>query len=178
MDPTLNYFDILSNLVDDDDTSEEDDKTVVISNCSKSKQKGGNITTDTKISKYYDLPKPTMKTQYALFDSGATAHFLVEGSEVINKQVAKCPLKIKLPDGTFIESTHTCNLNIPWLPNSITEAHIVPKLTQMSLVLTRKFCDAGCKVIFDVYECRVYYLDKLVLVGTRDRRYPLTLLHE
>lgn len=55
-----------------------------------------------------------------------------------------------------------------WLPTTIREAHIVPGLTQMSLISTQKFCDAGCKVTFDVNECRVYYLDKLVLVGTRD----------
>jgi hypothetical protein len=34
-----------------------------------------------------------MKTQYALFDSGATAHFLVEGSAVINKRLAKFPIE-------------------------------------------------------------------------------------
>ena len=50
----------------------------------------------------------------------------------------------------------------------MTEAHIVPGLAHASLILTRKFCDAGCKVMFDKEECRVYFKNKLVLVGVRD----------
>lgn len=109
-----------------------------------------------------------MEQQYALFDSGTTAHFLLQGVPVINKHVATKPLQIKLPDGSFIQSTHTCNLNIPWLPTSVTAAHIVPGLQHSSLILTRKFCDAGCKVIFEAEECKVYFNDKLVLAGIKD----------
>ena len=49
----------------------------------------------------------------------------------------------------------------------MTEAHIVPGLTHASLISTRKFCDAGCKVVFDEQECRVYFKKKLVLTGQR-----------
>eukprot|EP00804_Cyclotella_cryptica_P002616 CCRYP_010443-RA/>CCRYP_010443-RA protein AED:0.32 eAED:0.22 QI:0/-1/0/1/-1/1/1/0/664 len=101
-------------------------------------------------------------------DSGATAHFLVKGAAVKNKQPTGNPLKIKLPNGTAIQSTHTCNLDIPWLPNSITEAHIGPGLSHSSLVATRKFCDAGCQIIFNADECRVSYKGNIVLSGNRD----------
>ena len=76
-----------------------------------------------------------------------------------------------LPNGKIIHSTHTCNLDIPWLPAEMTE-HIVPGLTQFSLISTRQFCDAGCKVIFDKEECRICYKYKkrLVLSGKRDRK--------
>ena len=94
---------------------------------------------------------------HAISDSGATAHFLVEGSPAVNVKKAKYPLQITLPNGKIINSTHTCNLDIPWLPSKMTEAHIVPGLTHSSLISTRKFCDAGCKVVFDEDECRVYY---------------------
>ena len=67
-----------------------------------------------------------------------------------------------------IKSTHTCNVDIPWLPNHMTEAHIVPGLAHASLISTRKFCDAGCKVMFGGDECRVYFKDEIVLVGGRD----------
>ena len=50
----------------------------------------------------------------------------------------------------------------------MTEAHIVPCLAHASLISTRKFCDAGCKVMFDDDECRVYFKNELVLVGGRD----------
>ena len=50
----------------------------------------------------------------------------------------------------------------------MTEANIVPDLAHASLISTRKFCDAGCKVMFDKEECRVYFENKPVLVGGRD----------
>ena len=108
--------------------------------------------------------------EYALSDSGASSHFLVEGSAVVNVKAAEFPVAIKLPDGSIIYSTHTCNLDIPWLSNEMTEAHIVPGLQHSSLISTKKFCDAGCKVIFDEQECRVYYKGELVLSGGRDER--------
>ena len=114
-------------------------------------------------------PKRLQRTvEYALSDSGATAHFLIEGAPVTNKKVATSPLTITLPDGSKIQSTHTCNLDIPWLPHAMTEAHIVPDLAHSSLISTRKFCDAGCQVAFDENECRVYYKNELVLIGDRD----------
>ena len=116
------------------------------------------------MSEEHAVPLNT-KSNYALLDSGATAHFLLQGTPVVNKQPTSNPLRIKLPDGSFIESTHTCNLNIPWLPSEITEAHIVPGLQHSSLISTRKFCDAGCTVRFDTDECKIFYKDKLVLAG-------------
>ena len=113
-------------------------------------------------------PRHRCPVRYALFDSGATAHFLIEDAPVTNKKVAATPLTITLPDGSRVRSTHTCNLDIPWLPDSMTGAHIVPQLAHSSLISTKQFCDAGCKVTFDVDECRVYYKDELVLIGNRD----------
>eukprot|EP00804_Cyclotella_cryptica_P020493 CCRYP_019412-RA/>CCRYP_019412-RA protein AED:0.05 eAED:-0.04 QI:0/0/0/1/0/0.5/2/0/1372 len=106
-------------------------------------------------------------TEFAILDSGATAHFIVQGTDVLNQKPATNPLWIKLPDGNFITSTHTCNLNIPWLPMSMTEAHIVPGLAHSSLVATKKFCDAGCRVSFDATACHIFLRGKLVLTGTR-----------
>ena len=119
-------------------------------------------------STIFNPQKITRAVKHAISDSGATGHFLVEGAPVVNKQIAKRPIAITLPNGKIIQSTHTCNLDIPWLPSEITEAHIVPGLAHASLISTRKFCDAGCKVVFDLQECRVYYKNRLVLVGGRD----------
>ncbi len=54
------------------------------------------------------------------------------------------------------------------MPEQMIEAHIVPGLTHSSLISTRKFCDAGCKVSFDKGECRVSYKNELLLSGGRD----------
>ena len=112
--------------------------------------------------------RATRAVDMAISDSGATAHFLVEGAPAVNITPAKNPLSILLPNGKRIKSTHTCNLDIPWLPAHMTEAHIVPGLSHLSLISTRKFCDAGCRVVFDQSECRVYKDGILVLVGDRD----------
>eukprot|EP00804_Cyclotella_cryptica_P009776 CCRYP_013222-RA/>CCRYP_013222-RA protein AED:0.61 eAED:0.59 QI:0/0/0/0.5/0/0/2/0/172 len=138
-----------------DESEEEDDKTVLTSNKS-SKHKRGNTRHTTK------------PPEYAILDSGATAHFIIKGAMVKNKQPTCNPLKIKLPDGSVNQSTHTCNLDIPWLPDTVTEAHIVPGLAHSLLVATRKFCDAGCKISFDLDGCRIIYKGNVVLTGTRD----------
>eukprot|EP00984_Skeletonema_dohrnii_P002769 scaffold955_cov79-Skeletonema_dohrnii-CCMP3373.AAC.11 len=111
-----------------------------------------------------------LKEQYAIGDSGATDHFLIEGAPVTNKREAVNPITITQPDGTTIKSTHTCNLDIPWLPAEMTAGHIVPGLSHSSLISIRRFCDAGCKVVFDIDECRVYYQGRLVLSGGREPR--------
>ena len=111
--------------------------------------------------------------EYAVSDSGATGHFLVEGAPVVNKRVANKPIHITLPNGKIIKSTHTCNLDIPWMPHQMTEAHIVLGLTHSSLISTRKFCEAGWKVSFNKQERRVYYVNRLVLVGRRDAKTSL-----
>ena len=102
--------------------------------------------------------------EYAISDSVATGHCLVEGAPVANLKIAA------LPNSRTIQSTHTCNLDISWLPNEMTEAHIVPGLAHSSLISTRKFCAAGCRVTFDQQECKVYHEGRLVLVGDRDEK--------
>ena len=78
-----------------------------------------------------------------------------------------------MPNGKNMTSTHTCNLDIPWIPTPVTEAHIVSGLAHASLISTRKFCEAGCKVIFDTKKCRLYYKGKLVLAGGKDNNMAL-----
>jgi hypothetical protein len=62
---------------------------------------------------------PTTITM-GIADSGATGHFLKNDAPVTNKQVAINPINITLPDGSKIQSSHTCNLDIPWLLDEIT----------------------------------------------------------
>ena len=78
----------------------DDDYTVVISN---KEQKAANI------------DKYRLAVECAISDSGATGHFLVEGAQVTNLQMADSPISITIPNGKSVTSTHTCNLDIPWL---------------------------------------------------------------
>ena len=135
-----------------------------------SKQKLQQVNNATMV---FDTKRVTRAVELAISDSGATGHFLVEGAPAVNVVPATNPIHILLPNGKRITSTHTCNLDIPWLPAYMTEAHIVPGLSHSSLISTRKFCDAGCKVVFDASECRVYYNNSVVLVGDRDPKTKL-----
>ena len=117
----------------------------------------------------FNSVRMTRAVAWALSHSGATSHFLMNGAAAVNIKPTNHPITITLPNGKTIRSTHTCNMDIPWLPGHMTEAHIVPGLAHASLISTRKFCDAGCKVMFDDKECRVYFKGELVLVGGRDK---------
>ena len=87
----------------------------------------------------------------AVADAGATGHFVLPGTPVIDVLPTSNPITINLPDGSVIRSTHTCRINIPWLPESATRVHIVPGLAHTSLILIAVLCDAGCKVTYDYY---------------------------
>ena len=113
-------------------------------------------------------PTQIAPEQHAISDTGATSHFMVQGAPVINIQVDTSPITITLPDGATLQSTHTCNLDIPWLPATVTAAHIVPGLAHSSLISTRRFCDAGYTVAYDADKCIVSKDGRTVLVGQRD----------
>ena len=119
---------------------------------------------------YYTHATPTYLApeQHAISDTGATSHFMVQGAPVINIQVDTSPITITLPDGATLQSTYTCNLDIPWLPATVTAAHIVPGLAHSSLISTRRFCDAGYTVSYDADKCTVAKDGRTVLVGHRD----------
>ena len=117
-----------------------------------------------------DTIRLTKAIHYAVFDSGATGNFIIEGAPVFNKCIDANPVYVTLPDGQRSTSTHTYNLDIPWLPHSTTGAHIVPGLLHSSLISTRKFYDAGCKVKFSKTGCKVYYQGKLVMKGNKSNK--------
>ena len=73
-----------------------------------------------------------------------------------------------LPDGSTLQSTHTCNLDIPGLRPAATTAHIVPGLTHSSLLSTSVFCDAGYTIVYDTTGCHLYDGQQHLLTGTRD----------
>ncbi|KAL7462039.1 hypothetical protein ACHAXS_002437 [Conticribra weissflogii] len=110
----------------------------------------------------------TCNVNWGLADAGATGTFLLPGAPVINIRKAKTPLRIILPDGNYIYSTHQCNLNNSGLPPAMTEAHIVPGLAHTSLISIKQLCKHGAKVIYADLSCRVYVNKKLVWIGQQE----------
>ena len=124
----------------------------------------------------FNTSKIKIAVDNAIADAGATGHFVLPGAPVLDVQPAKKPLIINLPDGEVIKSTHTCRLNLPWLPEEATRAHIVPGLAHTSLVSIKVLCDAGCEVNYNGMNCLVYYKNKLVWKGSREPSTKLWVL--
>ena len=65
------------------------------------------------------------------------------------------PLRVVLPNGDTVQSTHTCTLALPQLPAKARCGHIIPGLAAYSLLSVVKLCDAGCDVTFTKIDCMV-----------------------
>ncbi len=89
------------------------------------------------------------------------------GAPANNIRVARNPININLPDGKRITSTHTCDIVIPGLPQTLIR-HIVPEMKMASLLRIRILCKAGCEVIFDNEKCRVNFNGKTIMIGSKD----------
>jgi len=112
----------------------------------------------------------------AISDSGATSHFITAHAPVRNLQIDPNPITVTLPDGNTIRSTHTCNLDLPHLPDTVTQAHIIPGLAHSSLLSIARFCDNGYTVTYDKQKCTIRDgSNNTVLQGQRN---PHTMLWE
>jgi hypothetical protein len=65
-----------------------------------------------------------------------------------DKQAAHVPLNVNMPNGTTIQSSHTCNLLLTDLPHQARQAHILPGLLDNSLISVGQFCDNEYSLTF------------------------------
>jgi hypothetical protein len=99
--------------------------------------------------------------------------FLSAAAPCSNKQAAHVPLNVNMPNGTAIQSSHTCNLLLPDLPPQARHAHILPGLVNNSLIPLGKLCDNGCSVTFTQDQVTVSKNEKCVMYGSRDPKLRL-----
>ena len=109
------------------------------------------------------------ETAYA--DSGCTSHFLKSTSHCINKQPTSNGIRVKLPDGTIIQSTHTALLDLPELPIEARRAHVFPNLNNSALISISQFCDQGFEASFTQQEVQIKKGEHVIISGQRD---PIT----
>jgi hypothetical protein len=105
----------------------------------------------------------------ALLDSGCTAHFLLANAKCSNKKSTTTSLAVRLPNGDTVKSTHTATLNMPSLPHVSIQAHILPGLSQHSLLSVGQMCDSGCSVTFTALKVTVTNGESTILTGLRDK---------
>jgi hypothetical protein len=104
----------------------------------------------------------------SILDSGCTINFLSAAAPCSDKQAAYVPLNVNMPNGTTIQSSHTCNLLLTDLPPQARQAHILPELVHNSLVSVAQLCDNGCSVTFTQEQVTVSKNEKCVMYGSRD----------
>ena len=101
-----------------------------------------------------------LQTMYGLLNSGTTDHFLALNSICMNKHKTKNPIKITIPNGSQIQSTHECEIN--WQ-----NIHIVPALHDKALISVVKLCAHGRDFAFCHHCCLVLYKGKIALYGIK-----------
>jgi hypothetical protein len=103
-----------------------------------------------------------------ILDSGCTSNFLSATAPCSNKQEAHVPLSGSMPNGTTIQSSHTCDLLLADLPPQARKAHILPGLVLNSLISVGQLCDNGCNVTFTQAQVTVSKNGECVMYGYRD----------
>jgi hypothetical protein len=110
------------------------------------------------------------KNDTAILDSGCTSNFLSATAPCNNEQEAHVPLSVNMPNGTTIQSSHTCELLLADLPPQARNAHILPGLVHNSLISVGQLCDSGCNVTFTQEQVTVSRDRQCVMYGSRDPR--------
>jgi hypothetical protein len=105
-----------------------------------------------------------------IVDSGCTSNFLSATALCSNKQEAHVPLSVNMPNGTTIQSSHTCDLLLAYLPPQARKAHILPGLVHNSLISVGQLCDNRCNVTFTQEQVTVSKNGNCVICGSRDPR--------
>jgi hypothetical protein len=73
-----------------------------------------------------------------------------------------------MPNGTTIQSSHTCNLLLTDLPQQARKAHILPGLVHNTLISVGQLCDNECSVTFTQDQVMVSKNGKNVMYRSRD----------
>jgi hypothetical protein len=99
---------------------------------------------------FEDCRTPPLLAQHeaVIVDSGCTGHFLLVTAPCLNKVKSWNPLKVRLPNGATMESSHTADLDIPVLNAAASNAHVSPGMAHHSLLSVGQLCDEGYIVTF------------------------------
>jgi hypothetical protein len=88
---------------------------------------------------------------------------------------------MNMPNGTTIQSSHTCNLLLIDFPPQARQAHILPGLVHNSLIWVGQLCDNDCSVTFTQDQVTDSKNEKHLMYGSRDptsRLWRVNLKHK
>ena len=104
-------------------------------------------------------------------DSGASIHFVTENDSKILKNIQQTmDTTVVLPNKKKLTANKAGNLPLALaLQDRATMAHVLPGMTNTSLLSISQLCDDDCLAIFDKWKLNVYKHKKLVLQGIRNK---------
>jgi hypothetical protein len=103
----------------------------------------------------------------AVIDTGCSATYITCTTPHIHREVANPSVKVILPNGETMQSSHTAQLQLhPSLPEIACRAHIFPTLT-CSLISVGQLCDSGCTATFTANNVIIAYQGKTIITGDR-----------
>jgi hypothetical protein len=68
----------------------------------------------------------------------------------VTKQNLSTPLRVRLPNGATMDSSHTTSLDIPELSEDASVAHVFPAMVNTSLLSVGQVCNEGYSITFKI----------------------------
>ena len=103
-------------------------------------------------------------------DSGATNHYVAPSAAPVLQNIrTNSSVDVMLPDNTLLTSTHSGNFSLPSLSSAATTAHILPGLSDTSLLSLGQLADDGCLILLNKRFLKVFKNFELILQGFRNK---------
>ena len=103
-------------------------------------------------------------------DSGATNHYVTPAAASVLKNLrTNTSINVTLPDSNTICSTHSGIIDIPKLSTSATTAHVLPELSNTSLISLGQLADDGCLILLNNKFLKVFKNFELIFQGFRNK---------
>ena len=115
-------------------------------------------------------------TKWAILDSGATSNFLMTDAHATHFDAIAKSIRVTLPDGSQISSTHQCLFDLLNLLHDARKAYVIPGLASHSLILIVTLCNAGCKITFIKIGVTVRYRGRTIMKGKKCTRTGLWMV--
>ena len=104
-------------------------------------------------------------------DSGATNHYVAPRAAPILQNIrSNSSVEVMLPDNSVLNSTHSGTFSIPQLSSTATTAHILPALSDTSLLSLGQLADDGCLILLNKHFLKVFKNFDLILQGFRNKK--------
>lgn len=104
----------------------------------------------------------------AIADTGATSTYLTPMAPSSNIRVDMDSIRVCLPNGQYLSSSHKCTLSLPSFPKEAREAHVLPELVNNSLISIAKLCDSDLTATFTSDKVVIKDKNTVIFEGFRD----------